>query len=349
MKINHIILLSVVLLASTLTSCAVHDPFTDNMEMGQVIPTVDWEQNSTVVKAGNYATFKGKYYITDGKSIDHSEVWYLVKREQTAAATSKLTTSLSYTKTYSLADTVRSAQRAATYAHSQAVWDGHEYVLTDSFPTSRTLGPVAWISPQEWDQERYESYYPADFAQEFCDYMVSALTKDSLYCNDLRNVYINYDFTPEQFQALNQQYGIEIPTDTAMDKKSDNWYTTDVVDHYYYIAVQDSVTKVYHEISTQEEAPQGVSVYPVYESSFWLFSRYSDDTGGKITTVRWQYMPYWQSLISQIPFTAWIYNSSDKTYTVNFTREYKLLPDFRVIDTDGKVGITTNNKEITLN
>ena len=339
----------VTLMALIATSCAIHDPFADNGELGQVLPTVDWEQGSTVVKAGRYATFKGKYYTTSEKTIDHSEVWCLIKREQTATATSKLTTSLAYTKNYSLTDTVRSSQMVASYPHSKAEWDGYEYVLTDSFPTSRTLAPVTWINPEEWDQEKFDSYYPSTFQQEFKDYMVNALTKDSTYYNDLRNVYINYEFPAELFEQLNGQYNIDFPTVTASADKSDAWFTTDEVDHYYYITVGDDGRAVYHEIAQESDAPAGVNVQPVYKSAYWLFSRYSDDTGGKITTVRRQYMPYFKSMIETIPFTSWIYNTSDKAFTVNFSRTYYLEPQFRVYDTDGKVGVTTDNKEVTLN
>ena len=339
----------VTLMALIATSCAIHDPFADNGELGQVLPTVDWEQGSTVVKAGRYATFKGKYYTTSEKTIDHSEVWCLIKREQTATATSKLTTSLAYTKNYSLTDTVRSSQMVASYPHSKAEWDGYEYVLTDSFPTSRTLAPVTWINPEEWDQEKFDSYYPSTFQQEFKDYMVNALTKDSTYYNDLRNVYINYECPAELFEQLNGQYNIDFPTVTASADKSDAWFTTDEVDHYYYITVGDDGSAVYHEIAQESDAPAGVNVQPVYKSAYWLFSRYSDDTGGKITTVRRQYMPYFKSMIETIPFTSWIYNTSDKAFTVNFSRTYYLEPQFRVYDTDGKVGVTTDNKEVTLN
>ena len=203
------------LVALLTASCAIHDPFADNGQLGQVLPTVDWEQGSTVVKAGRYATFKGKYYTTSEKTIDHSEVWCLIKREQVATATSKLTTSLAYTKNYSLTDTVRSSQVVATYPHSKAEWDGYEYVLTDSFPTSRTLAPVAWVNPEEWDQEKFDSYYPSTFKDEFMAYMVNALTKDSTYYNDLRNVYIKYNFPIELFEKLNAQYSIDFPTDTT--------------------------------------------------------------------------------------------------------------------------------------
>lgn len=347
MKITNI-LASLAVITAMMTSCAVHDPFADRMEIGQVLPTVDWEQNSTVVKAGSYATFKGKYYTIAEKQIDHSEVWCLIKRVQSAAATSKLTTGLRYTKTYALTDTVRTMQSVAKYAHSKAEWDGYEYVLTDSFPTSRTLAPVNWVTPETWDQERFDSYYPATFQDEFTAYIINALTKDSLYYNDLRNVYINYDFTAEQFEAMNTKYGVSFPTETESGKKSDAWFTSDEIDHYYYTTINDGVL-VYHEIASESDAPQGVNVYPVYKSSEWLFSRYSDDTGGKITTVRRNHMPYWKDLISQIPFTKWIYSSADKAYSINFTRTYFIEPEFRVFDTDGKVGVTTDNKEITLN
>ena len=351
MKILNI-LGSVALATLVLTSCANHDLIADKGELGQVLPTVDWEQGSTTVKAGNYATFKAKYYTSSDHYIDHSEVWAMVTRQQEATATSKLTTSLAYTKSYTITDTVRSAQSMASYPHKLAEWDGHEYVLTDSFPTSRTLAPVTWNTPASWDQDKFDSYFPSTFAQEFVDYMVNALTGSNTYYNDLRNVYINYDFTAEQFAALNAKYGFDFPTDTETDKKSDNWFTQvneqDVIDHYYYTTVEGEET-VYHEIATEAEAPAGANVYAVYKSSAWLFSRYSDDTGGKVTTIRSEYMPFFKDLISQIPFTGWIYDSANKVYNVTFSRTYFLQPTFRVYDENGKVGITSTNNEITLN
>ncbi len=347
MKLYKILGILVFVAAAT-TSCAIHDPFADNMELGQILPTVDWEQNSVLVKAGNYATFKAKYYTTSENSIDHSEAWAMVTRSQEASATSKLTTSLSYTKTVSTNDTVRSSQMMASYEHSKAEWDGYEYVLTDSFPTSRTLAPVTWNSPEEWDQDKFDTYYSSDFAEEFVEYIIDALTKDSTYYNDLRNVYINYDFTQEQFEALNAKYNVDFPTVTDSGDKSDAWFTSDEVDHYYYETIVDGVT-IINEIATAEEAPSGVNVYEIYKSSEWLMCRYSDDTGGKITNVRSEYMPYWKELISSIPFTGWIYSTSDMNYSVSFTRTYYMMPDFRVYDSAGKVGVTSENKEITLN
>lgn len=348
MKIFNI-LGSVALVAALTTACAVHDPFADNMEIGQVVPTVSWEL-SDVAKAGGYVNFKAKYYTSGDHSIDHSEVWGLVTRSTSAAATCRLTTAFSYTKTVNSTDTVRNSVLLASYPHSKAEWDGHEYVLVDSFQVSSTLAPVIWSEPEEFDEDRFNMYYPETFQQEFIDHVVNYLTKDSTYYNDLRNIYINYDFTAEQFEALNAKYNLSIPTETETSKKSDLWFVdATVVDHYYYITVDEAGVKTEHEIASPDQAPSGVNVYDVYKSSDWVYSRYSDDTGGRITSVRKEYMPYWKELIQLIPFKDWIYNNSDKNYSVNFTRSYTLYPTFRVFDETGKMGKDTETKQIGLN
>ena len=348
MKIFNI-LGSLALLVAMTTACAVNDPFADNMDIGQVVPTVSWEL-SDVAKAGGYVSFKAKYYTNSEHSIDHCEVWGLVTRSTSAAATCRLTTSLSYTKTVNSTDTVRTSVLLARFDHRKAEWDGHEYVLVDSFQVSSTLAPINWVDPEVFDEDRFNMYYPETFQQEFIDHVVEYLTRDSVYYNDLRNIYINYDFTAEQFDELNAKYGLSIPFDTEASEKSKLWYVnTEVVDHYYYITVNDAGVKTEHEIATANQAPAGVNVYEVYESSPWVYCRYSDDTGGRITSVRKQYMPFWKDLINMIPFQDWIYNSSDKNYSVNFTRNYTLYPTFRVFDETGKVGKDTETKQISLN
>jgi hypothetical protein len=342
----------VALTLAFMTSCAVHDPFTDNLEIGQTVPTVSWEIGSTVAKAGSYVSFKGKYYTSADRTIDHSEVWGMVTRSTSAAATCRRTTSLSYTKTITPNDTVRNATMLQTYPHAKATWDGWEYVLADSFQVSQTLSPVSWSEPAAFDQEKFDLYYPSTFQSEFMTTVINYLTKDSTYYNDLRNIYINYEFTKEQFEALNTKYGFNMPTVTDAGEKSDAWSVTDVVDHYYYITI-DSVNgkavKTEHEITNKTDAPAGVKVYDVYKSAEWVFCRYSDDTGGKITSVRAKYMPYWKELISEIPFKDWIYNTTDKNYSVSFNRKYTIIPTFRVYDTEGKMGTDSEAKSIELN
>lgn len=107
-------------------------------------------------------------------------------------------------------------------------------------------------------------------------------------------------------------------------------------------------TTVYHEVPLDYSA-SGVNLYDVYDSSPWVFSRYDDNVGGTVTAVRSEYMPVFKSLISLIPFTDWIYDTSEKAYAVTFGRTYTLGLTFRVIDTVGNVGKTTDSLSVTLN
>lgn len=346
--------------ALLMTSCAVNDPFADNMEIGEIVPTVTWELNSSVCPAGSEAGFLAKYYTTaEGVSIDHSEVWGMVVSTEEAAVTQKLIPSPAYTLTKTVNDTVRGFHLLQSYPHSMAEAKGVEFHLDATFPVTRTFGSVKWLNATEWDEEKFNNLYPADFKAEFLDHMVSELTEDSTYFAGLRNVYINYAFTKEQIDAVNAKYPNLEPlpwTDSqeAGSTKGDLWYAVDVetVDHYYYAVVNNGV-KVEYEVATVEEAvAKGIEaekVYPVYKAPHWVFCRYSDDTGAAVTSVRAEYMPLWKELVEMIPFEAWIYNSTESQFAVNFSRTYVIIPQFRVVDTKGKVGKTTiEGKEVSI-
>jgi len=60
-------------------------------------------------------------------------------------------------------------------------------------------------------------------------------------------------------------------------------------------------------------------------------------------------MPTFKDLVSLIPFQDWIYNSSDKVYEVSFVRNFSMGTVFKVYDTEGNVGYTTDVKEISIN
>ena len=109
---------------------------------------------------------------------------------------------------------------------------------------------------------------------------------------------------------------------------------------------------VEHEIATKDDAPAGIDpskVFPVYKSPHWIFCRYSDNTGGAVTSVRHEYMPMWKELVQMVPFTAWIYDGTNKVYAVSFNRTYTIIPKFKVVDTKGKIGTDTETKSIELN
>ncbi len=346
--------------AFLMTSCAVNDPFADNMEIGEIVPTVTWELNSSVCPAGNEAGFLAKYYTTaEDAAIDHSEVWGMVLSTENAAVTQKLIPSPAYTLNKAVNDTVRGFHLLKSYPHSMAVEKGQEFHLTASFPVTRTFGPVKWLNASEWDEEKFNNLYPASFKEEFLAHMVKELTEDSVYFSGLRNVYVNYAFTKEQIDAVNAKYPNLEPlpwTDSqeAGSTKGDLWFGADVetVDHYYYAVVTNGV-KYEYEVATVEEAvAKGIDaekVYPVYKAPHWVFCRYSDDVGAAVTSVRAEYMPMWKELVEMIPFEAWIYDSAEGQYAVDFSRTYVIIPQFRVVDTKGNVGKTTiEGKEVSV-
>ena len=341
------------------TSCDVNDPFADKMEIGQILPTTSWELASTVCKAGDEAAFLAKYYTTaKDASIDHCEVWAMITSTESAAATQKLISSPAYAQTVNLNDTVRGFHMLRSYPHSMATLEGTEYHLNATFPTSSTLSPTNWDSPATWDQEKFDLYYPADFQENFCNKMVAYLTNDSTYLKGLRQLYLNYDFTQEQFDAVNAKYPNLEPlpfsnSQEAGKTKGDLWFEPDTktIDHYYYATLEGGVT-VEHEIATKDDAPAGIDpskVFPVYKSPHWIYCRYSDNTGGAVTSVRHEYMPLWKELAQMVPFTAWIYDGTNKVYAISFNRTYTLIPKFKVVDTKGKIGTDTETKSIELN
>lgn len=347
------------LAALTLASCAKHDIIENKAQLGVRVPTASWEVGSTTCKAGESFTFKGKYYTEDNHVPHHSEVWYSVQRDESAAATVKLPGStLSYTQTVNNSEIVRSNQMIVSFGHELAELQGDkEYILNASVPTSATLSPVDWKTPAVWDQEKFDGYYPAGFAQEFCDKVVEYLTKDSAYISALQNTYINYPFTNEQFAAVNAKYGIDLPTDIDATKpeadKSDRWFSTRVhsdakVVGYYYTQLDANGVTVVHEVPKDYVNPD-VNLYPVYSSSPWLFCRYDDEVGAIINSVRANYMPAFKELLQQISFPEWIYDSSNQCYSVTFGRTYSLESTFHVIDTEGNRGKAADIRTISIN
>ena len=368
MKSNYKIL-AIALSAAVLTSCAKHDLLGEIVEVGQEVPTVYWELGTTTCPAGGEFDFQGKYTV-DYDGADHSEIWYRVNRAETAVASCGLAGSaFTYSKTYTATDTMRAFTSIASYPHSMANFDGHEYVLQASVPVSRTLKPVTWKDVTTFDRTSFDMYFPAGFDKEFCTEVVDMLTKDSTYYTAMRNVYINYPFTNEQFKAANAKYGTELPAGfdesdpgKMESDKSDAWYYTSTADPkavtgYYYVLIDAEGNGSYHEVATEDvvKGEDGSMMYgeyrcyPVYKAAPWVFCRYDDNTGSILSTVRPQYMLAFKDLFSQIPFADWIYNASDKVYRVDFSRKYSLTVQFRVYDTNGEEGIATDNKEVEIN
>lgn len=344
-----------------LTSCDIHDPVDDVVDPGQYVPTCYWEVGSTTCKAGEDFSFKGKYYTEKDFTPDHSEVWYAVLRDESASAGMKLTSLMSYTKTYAKKDTVRSSQCIASFPHSDATWDGYEYIIEGTVPTSPTLSPLAWNTPETWSQAKFDGYFPANFKEEFCADVVDRLTRDSTYYSALRDIYMKYPFPNEQFAAVNAKYGVNLPTDIkytddeqeAVSDKSDRWFSTtaaseDAIIGYYYKTVDASGRTIIHEVPKDYVDPT-VNLYPVYKAADWVFCRYDDDLGAIISTVRAKYMPAFKELMQSVKFEEWVYDSGNRNYNVSFNRKYSLQSRFLVYDTKGNVGRASDIREISIN
>lgn len=358
---------------ATVTSCAKHDPIADMMEIGQPVPTCYWSVGSTACKAGEDFTFNGKYYTDDDHTPDHSEVWYMVIRDQSMSATVKLAgKSLTYTKSVNSTDTVRDNQMVVSFPHSEETWNGYEYELDGTVPTSVTLGPVDWKNVTDWDEDKFNGYFPAGFAEEFNAEVIDYLTADSTYYSGLRTVYINYDFTNEQFAEVNSKYNLQFPTDIKIDPmdpqsaasdKSNRWYETteanvEKIVGWYYKDVDANgntvVKEVTKDVVTVNEdgftaTYEGNNCFPVYDSAPWVFCRYDDDAGAIVKAVRAAYIPAFKELLAIISFPEWIYDSTESQYSVVFAREYSLDAQFRVYDTVGNIGKAADIRNIKLN
>lgn len=326
-----------------MTACANHDLIPDKTEVGQAVPTVYWEVGSTVCKAGEEFSFQGKYNNAPGRTPLRSEVWYQIVRDDAASVSAKLAgTALNYTQTVAHNDTMRSYQCHASYPHKAEYWDGHQNIFTGTVPVSETLSPVIWSDATEWDQERFDTYYPQGFAQQFLNtvlgYLTDAETADNYY-GALRNVFINYNFTAEQLAPLGITDLDLSGDDHGASVKSDAWYQTTEADEskiigYYYITVGADGKSVYNEIASADQAPEGAVTYPVYDAAPWVFCRYDDNTGSILSTVRPEYLPKFRTLLEVIPFQDWIYDSANAVYKLEFERKYSLVAQFRSYDKD---------------
>lgn len=258
-----------------------------------------------------------------------------------------------------------------------------QYSLTGFVPVSETLVPVNWNAPKEWDQKKYTTYFPDGFADEFEQVVDSLIIQDGNY-NALRYLYINYAFTNERFAEINAQFGTDFPTDIKYSETDDQEGATDkstrwidynnpkvsgkaapIVGYYYQTIEKEMVDTtevskiVYHEVSIEEvdvsedgnmvlKADPSILVYEVYESASWVFSRYSDDLGSVVTTVRSEYIDAFKALIEPITFQEWIYSKTDG-YALTFKRKYKLNTKFKVFDTEGNVGVSHTSYDIEIN
>ncbi len=347
--------------ALMMSSCEKHDIIASTGELGQEVPAANWAPSSTVCKAGESFGFLGKYTTNTaaGLNPDRSEVWYQIVSSEAISISCKLG-GVAYSLPVSKTDTVRSYQSMAVFPHSMATWENmREWHISGSVPVSRTLSPVKWADIEVWDQANFDAYCKSiqgnvdpeetlekQFLGTVIGYLTNESTADSYY-NNLRSIYLNYDFTNEQFAEVG------LPEVAEGQDKSDIWKTdaTKVVGYYRNVIVGEA-TQMEYLTAEQYEAlsdDDKKGVYPYYKAAEWLFCRYDDNAGAVLTSVKPEWLPKFRALLEKISFPEWIYDTANSCYKVDFSRNYSLNAQFRVYDNRGNEGRAYDIYTISIN
>ncbi|MGL4411618.1 MAG: hypothetical protein ACRCTF_05725 [Bacteroidales bacterium] len=182
---NYIV--AMFLATAILPSCSVNDQLGELTQVGQVAPHVQWDLQTTTVKAGNSVPFAAQYYSSVNRSILRSEVWYnVVENIQTTIACPWMTT-FSYSFVDATSEELRISQKISTYNHDQAEWNGDKkaFQLNTSFPTSNTLRPISWTEVESFEIEKFDLYFGQDYKQEFIEGLL-----DQMKLEDYRNLLV---------------------------------------------------------------------------------------------------------------------------------------------------------------
>lgn len=172
---NNIFKIATLLTAGFFAVSCVHDPVDDIASIGKKAPTVYWENVSAEVSAGDSVSFQLQYYGMDGKSIREMQVWHDLSQQTIYSATCPLVTSFTYKVSSDTTILAREFLVVKNYEQNQAYWDPARkaYYFEWKFPTSYTLATTSWTNIEVFDQEKFDAYFPAGFAEEFRDSIYS--------------------------------------------------------------------------------------------------------------------------------------------------------------------------------
>ncbi len=160
-------------LTLTCVACDKHDKMDDLVFVGKMAPQVHWTIPSTVATAGAGVAFNVQYYTTGESPISHLEVWYSIQETESKTVSAPWVVSKPYTVASETSVLRRISQKISEYEHNEEYWNGEEraYKFSDAFPTSNTLGRVAWGS-KEFSEDKVVTNFGEGFMEHF---------KDSLY------------------------------------------------------------------------------------------------------------------------------------------------------------------------
>lgn len=196
-------IIALTLLVVGASACAKHDFLDEDTITGKVGPEAYWEIKSSAITAGDSMQFTAQYYSSK-EAIDHSEAWYNIDEKVEYTVICPWVTTFAYSKTSNTTEHKRISQFISRYAHSEDFWSDslHAYTFTGYFPVSRTLSPVVWNHPSDYDADKMESYFGKEFMQSFRDEL-----RPKMQFADYRNM-----FTGLALMEDFKQY-----TDSALD------------------------------------------------------------------------------------------------------------------------------------
>lgn len=155
-----------------LGSCSINDNIDDLAAIGNKVPNVYWEQVSSSVKAGQDAKFELQYYSYDKNvAISDLSVWYSIYSKVEISASCPIVSTFTYNVSSADEDVVREFVPVMGYTHDESLWNEEKrgYFLKGTFPTTYTLAPVSWTNIEVFDQEKFDTYFPENFAEAFRD------------------------------------------------------------------------------------------------------------------------------------------------------------------------------------
>lgn len=189
-------------------ACEKHDPMDVDVIVGQMAPQVYWEPASSTVKAGENVPFSSQYYTTSKQEIDHLEIWYNVREDESKAVSSPWMATFTYSVTSNKSAEKRISQKISEYAHVPGNWNDsvRAYMFSATFPTSNTLASVTWSKPATFDTDKMIKYFGSSFMTHF---------KDSLFrlmkAKDFQKMYLGLnlleDFKPYLDSVKNENTG----------------------------------------------------------------------------------------------------------------------------------------------
>ncbi len=206
MKFTNKIIPFVLTSAVIAPSCDTHDSFDEIASVGHKAPQVYFEIPSPSVVAGDSVVFRTQYYPTE-KALESLELWYGVSEKISYTVTCPLVSSFKYNVSANDNNEVRQAIRVATYEHLESNWDNtlSSYVLTDSFPTSRTLRTFEWKEVKEFDEHLFTTLFTDTFATYFRTDLYSRMQMSDLR----RALVLTESMTDEDFRAYTSKYEID--------------------------------------------------------------------------------------------------------------------------------------------